>query len=367
MLSFAMFFLLLIYERQLRRRGATYNLCKHLLHREHHICFLKGNILASFKVSSIQLHDLVMPSPFLEMPCKDPCKEQMINELGILSNQCRSLFVEINEKLNKVKSDNNGQTLLSSNAALYLGEAEKDFENLKKFSDDIDSNICEGTQLQEMRISILMLKVSLLKHTTTWKSKLALLGELKKKEDKTTNAVVVVVPLGGASSRHPSESSKLSSTTSLEKTPMSTPRSSKRADSVIEPSVITKECDSELTKNCPGNNSTTKSSQIISDDGICGGGNALTTTKLEEKLTSTSTTTSGSSSQLGAKSKWHSHSSNNSNVDFQLSSPFPTTLHPDLYLKPGVLVDENQPSSIIAYTLASSKYEVSMIKMRVYS
>ena len=56
-----------------------------------------------------------------------------------------------------------------------------------------------------------------------------------------------------------------------------------------------------------------------------------------------------------SKHKWHTRENSISAAYFQLSSPFPTTLHADLYLKPGVLVDESQPSSIIAYTLASSK------------
>ena len=34
-----------------------------------------------------------------------------------------------------------------------------------------------------------------------------------------------------------------------------------------------------------------------------------------------------------------------------LDCPFPNTIHPDLYFKPYVLVDEDQPSSIIAYAL----------------
>ena len=55
--------------------------------------------------------------------------------------------------------------------------------------------------------------------------------------------------------------------------------------------------------------------------------------------------------------KWHTREHSNP-LDFQLISPFPSTLHADLYLKPGVLVDESQPSSIIAYTLASSKFIV---------
>lgn len=40
------------------------------------------------------------------------------------------------------------------------------------------------------------------------------------------------------------------------------------------------------------------------------------------------------------------------NVD----NPFSNTLHPDLYLKPFILVDENQPSSIIAYALGSTEH-----------
>ena len=37
-----------------------------------------------------------------------------------------------------------------------------------------------------------------------------------------------------------------------------------------------------------------------------------------------------------------------------LENPFPGTLHPDLFLKPHILVDESQPSTIIAYALGSS-------------
>ena len=96
MLSFAMFFSLLIYEENLTRRGASFDICQHSIHREHHICFLKGDMLASFKVSHIQLHDLVMPSPHLVIPSKIPTQEQLTNDLTTLNNYRQSLFNQIN-------------------------------------------------------------------------------------------------------------------------------------------------------------------------------------------------------------------------------------------------------------------------------
>ena len=88
---------------------------------------------------------------------------------------------------------------------------------------------------------------------------------------------------------------------------------------------------------------------------------SLKDTKAEEQqiqVVSTSSGTHGPQPNVAhavMKSKGWLSNSNSTQIDFQLISPFPPTLHADLYLKPGVLVDENQPSSIIAYTLASSK------------
>ena len=79
---------------------------------------------------------------------------------------------------------------------------------------------------------------------------------------------------------------------------------------------------------------------------------------IEARKSSSMANTQPLSNQIIAQSskhKWHSRDSNISTSNFQLLSPFPATLHADLYLKPGVLVDESQPSSIIAYTVASSK------------
>ena len=39
-----------------------------------------------------------------------------------------------------------------------------------------------------------------------------------------------------------------------------------------------------------------------------------------------------------------------------LTNPFSPTIHPDLHLKPSILVDENQPSTIIAYALGSKEH-----------
>ena len=50
MFSFAMFFPLLIHEDKITRRGSTAAICGHSIHKDHHICFSKGETLASFKV-----------------------------------------------------------------------------------------------------------------------------------------------------------------------------------------------------------------------------------------------------------------------------------------------------------------------------
>ena len=39
-----------------------------------------------------------------------------------------------------------------------------------------------------------------------------------------------------------------------------------------------------------------------------------------------------------------------------LTNPFSPTIHPDLYLKPNILVDETQPSTIIAYAIGSQEH-----------
>ena len=39
-----------------------------------------------------------------------------------------------------------------------------------------------------------------------------------------------------------------------------------------------------------------------------------------------------------------------------LTNPWPSTIHPDLYLKPNILIDEGQPSTIIAFALGSKEH-----------
>lgn len=39
-----------------------------------------------------------------------------------------------------------------------------------------------------------------------------------------------------------------------------------------------------------------------------------------------------------------------------LTNPFSSSIHPDLYLKPNILIDENQPSTIIAFALGSKEH-----------
>ena len=374
MLSFAVFFLLLIYEEDLKRRGASYDICKHLLHREHHICFLKGDMLASFKVSRIQLHDLVLPSPHLEMPSKDPTQEQLIKDLNILAMHREDLFNQINEKLNKIKSETFGSGL-SSSITSHLNEVGKDFENLKRFVDDIDANVRTGTQLNEMRISMLMLKVSLLKTIAKWKSKLATLGDIKKKEEKSA---------GTSISRHPSGSNltssvppplplqhsactvDLSSQSSIESQNIEITQGHVRVAAKLSTNASVLDGDLAVDNTQTSNTEEAKKLDDLNDTCI-DVVNILHDTKFEEQQmqgassaiappTAVVHPTPAQSVVAVTKTKWHSRDhSNCSPIDFQLLSPFPTTLHADLYLKPGVLVDENQPSSIIAYTLASSK------------
>ena len=363
MLSFAMFFLLLIYEENLTRRGASYDICKHLLHREHHICFLKGDKLASFKVSRIQLHDLVMPSSRLEMPSKEPTQEQLIKDLNELNKHRQTLFNQINEKLNKIKSETNGLSILSSIGSQFA-ESGKDFEDLENLADTINTNIRAGTLLNEMRISILMLKVSLLKAVSKWKLKLLALADVKKKEDKSA---------GNATSRHPSggnitscpqislqqsgcalECSSQSSTDTqivdatqgqVEISPKLSINSSIVEGDLVETFQPVTHDDKEIVESL--------------EDSCIDIVNVIHDRKVEDHcLAGASSTivprTAVVNPSHTQKQKWPSKEHFNP-VDFQLLSPFPATLHADLYLKPGVLVDESQPSSIIAYTLSSSK------------
>ena len=360
MFSFATFFLLLIYEDSLKRRGGTYDICKHPLHREHHICFLKGNMLASFKVSRIQLRDLVMPSPQLQMPSKDPTKEELRSDLNGVNTHRDEMFNQINEKLSKIKVDTSSQILVTSITAL-VSDCAKDYESLQKLGDGIFTNIKDNTQLAEMRISILMLKVQLLKTISTWKQRLALLGDLKKKEDKSAHSALSRHPSGNNVSTLPtsaltqqsdmahnvashilSESPKCQTT---DNSKLICPEVNIKDQNNETKDTVTTHSDSSIEKNIEDVNTTSDS--VIKESKT-----------VEAQKSSSIANIQPLPNQIiapSSKHKWHSRDSNISTSNFQLSSPFPATLHADLYLKPGVLVDESQPSSIIAYTLASSK------------
>ena len=371
MLSFAMFFSLLIYEENLTRRGASFDICQHSIHREHHICFLKGDMLASFKVSHIQLHDLVMPSPHLVLPSKIPTQEQLSNDLTNLNNCRQSLFNQINDKLNKIKAETHGPSLTGA-ITLHLTEAVKDFETLKKYADEIDANIRTGTQLNEMRISILMLKVSLLKTISRWKSKLISLADIKKKEDKSVGNII---------SRHPS-GNNLSGTPSLQIIPTGYVFDATSQSSADLPNIDGHQGHTDLSAKLSANSSVvdenisttnissmkteTRNSMAELDDSCIDIVNSSYNLKskdlnLEEIPSSTAPPATVLQPSYThnvvavSKAKWNSRESSNS-LDFQLLSPFSATIHADLYLKPGVLVDESQPSSVIAYTLASNDY-----------
>ena len=362
MFSFATFFLLLIYEDSLTRRGGTFDICKHPLHREHHICFLKGNMLASFKVSRIQLRDLVMPSPQMKMPSKDPNQEELSHDLNDVNIDRQEMFTQINDKLSKIKAESTSQSLITSITVL-INDCAKDFDSLKKLGDDIENNIKDNTQLHEMRISILMLKVHLLKTITTWKQKLTTLADLKRKEEKTTSSALSRHPSGNNITTLPPPiqlqqqevTSNITSQTSLK---------SNKNDATLQIDVPSKssypEQDHETKPNlkvdlqCP--------SEKEAENLYISSASIMESHKLSDSQKSISSPSAQTSNQITVqptKHKWHARDTNNCNANFQLISPFPTTLHADLYLKPGVLVDESQPSSIIAYTLASSKLLIS--------
>ena len=261
MYSFAMFFLFLFYEDGIVRRGSTAKLCSHSLHRYHHICFSKGDTLASFKLSPIQTQDLVVPSEKLAMPCTVPSAQKMMSELKVLSVHGSSVFSQINEKLNKIKNDQSvGQLLI---------DQEKEFDAYKKSLEEIQENITRGDHLKAMKTSTLMVKVSILQSVDRWKGILHQLGENKKSEDKKFRV-----------------------------------RSGSGTETMKSPSTEASAAEGTVRK--------TKAERLNS-------------------------------------------SKENGNSDFHLHSPFSTKLHPDLYLHPGIIVDEEQPSSIIAYTLASNK------------
>ena len=99
-----------------------------------------------------------MPSPQLQMPSKDPTKEELRSDLNDVNIHRDEMFAQINDKLSKIKVDTSSPILITSITAL-ISDCAKDYESLQKLGDGIRSNIKDDTQLAEMRISILMLKV----------------------------------------------------------------------------------------------------------------------------------------------------------------------------------------------------------------
>ena len=78
-------------------------------------------------------------------------------------------------------------------------------------------------------------------------------------------------------------------------------------------------------------------------------------TEASEKLSSSP----GASEKIFVKEKTPSSALNPGLTEQEfgtLDNPFSNTLHPDLLLRPYILVDESQPSTIIAYALGSKEH-----------
>jgi len=243
-----------------------------------------------------------MPPTKINLPPRILGEKDLNDELFRLSVQGTSVFAQLHSKLIQLQREfePNSTSVLYSNVRDLIEAQKTDQESYRQKIQKISVELNHENDAKDLikgQSDMLMLKISIIKDVTSWRIKLSKLADLKKKEDK-------IFARANSKSRVASGNSLLSS--HEEQQHMSLP-------------VMT----STLTT---------------------GAAVPIEVKKDEEPKKKLS---SGSSA---------SHSVLNEPDFINVTNPYSNTVHPDLYLKPYILVDEGQPSSIIAYALGSTEH-----------
>ncbi len=296
-MSYGMFLLLLIKETKLVRR--KFVSCTHSLHNFQYTCFGHRNQIAFFKMQTITPHEVKMPPEMVRLPDNFPVAKELRDDLSKLSVLGSGVHGQLHEKLVQLQNecDNFGSAGLASEVRKLVSDQQAGFEASKVKIDMIGMNIEASRDLIKAQSDILMLQVAIMKDVTNWRLRISKFFEQKKKEDK-------LMAKSGPKSRVASGSSLL--LPPEEQQHMSLPALS-TANTDSGSNLRSREDDPTPAKSKKGSS-----------------GNVLSFITEQDFGT--------------------------------LDSPFPSTLHPDLYLKPYIMVDEGQPSSVIAFALGSTEH-----------
>lgn len=308
MMSFATFLLLLMYETRLTRRDASS--CPHSLHNFQYTCFGLVNQVAFFKMQPIAPHGLVIPPARIVMPSNQPNEEELLEQFKQLTVHGSKVFSQINEKLINLKSVcRTSGTGIQQTVSDLLEEQEVDFKTYRHHVDHINNSLRGGGPEQQeattrdllvTKAKLLVLKITIMKSISKWRSKFAQFHEQKRKEDKSKPRVRVTSgsnpeKVGTMDNSHNNDNNTITTTTTV--TAAATDK----------------------------------------------------TKKVEEGISATKL--------------WNSLiNSGNEEDKYGITNPYPATVHPGLYHAPNILVDEAQPSSIIAYALGTSEHQEFLAK-----
>ncbi len=338
MMSFVMFLLMIVYETKMVRRDIVK--CDHSLHSEQFTCFGRGNYVAWFKVEKLRPHEIRLPPSQILLPNTLPEKPFLLEELKQLSVLGSKLYGQINEKLIELRSECSCHKQTLALVTEMIAEQEVDLQDFRekqrlineKLQTDQDGDEAFLPDVIGAKGDILALKVSMMKAIVRWKQKFAHFFDQKRKEDKTLAS---------------SFRSRAASGNLLDRTESSSNLSGKESAPSLTPSTATAISASIESNGLEVPPTATSNAHPVVGKSCSSSGASV------EKAKQPPSTPKKSDDQ--GFWNWTNSSSSSSGQLFQIDNPFPTTLHPDLYVFPDIIVDESQPSSIIAYALSSGK------------
>ncbi|CAH1970908.1 unnamed protein product [Acanthoscelides obtectus] len=329
--SFAKYLELKYYGDMFGRRGPA--ACSHSLHHDHYQYFGYKNYVASFKYSAINIWDISLP-PTLILIYYTTSKlhTQLIDEIRVMSQKGHEIFAFIHDKLAGLSEESDSNTVFRQT---LTNEQVQFKQKVEKVQIKLTSPTIENKEFDEKEVryaycqvldDVIRLKRSIVETIETWNARLNDLTNKKKdsdkKKEKNTSTEI-------EKSVEDTQESQEPTNIQIEKeTPNTLPKKIKSLDS-----------DSDSVPPSP------KSHHRSQSDGtVISQVEESTDSKKEEKK----------------YKNILSHLLPSSVNSTLIPSPFSSQEH---YLLPEfsvpIVVYENEPSSIVAYTLSSSDYKKS--------
>lgn len=403
-MSFAKFIQLRMYAHEFLRKPCTSpDNCHESLIMDHTQYFAYKNLVAIFEYKSLEVREMLLPPPTIPVHVKGQGLDELREEMKRVTMKGLEVSSAVHEKLVSLR-DELSQTNLASLSDEYTRLEEKERNDIRRKAGDVQVFLCEDQLDSKRKIaiqdSLLLMNRMIASYTQSWTQRIDDLL-VKRREEKTnqTKSISSVSSTASINAARQSSSSVNDSVFNTGDNSFSRSISSSRLEDSTEDNQKTltqKDFTIACQESCTRRSSYDEVEEASGDASILRPSPSSSVSSFNYGTASVEETQTGFQAQLSIGSDSHdreedsvdskkleppksiSASSRRSDISvksqlktiinsvlsvgaasFEMESPFPSSEHYLLNQSESlpVLVKDDDPGSVIAFTLASAEYE----------